>query len=327
MRLSGYGSASISRHLAATLAIPLIGVVLAFVFPTQLNFLMLVVTMMIFVLSLDLTVGYAGIVTLGQAAFFGVGAYCAGLYALHVTAEPLTGLLVGLFGGAFIAFVTGLLVLRAHGLTLLMMTIAAAQIIVEIASRARPVTGGDDGLYGWTMSPILGIFEFDFFGRTGFGYALAILTIVFFLLRVLTTSPFGQTAVGIREDRERMSAMGADVYWHLVRIYTISGAVAGLAGAVSAQTVQVVGLNSLGFTMSAEALVMLVLGGTGRLWGALAGTLIFMVIHHSAAELDPIRWMLFIGAMLVAVVLFVPGGLVNGLARLSGRLARMRGGA
>jgi len=305
----------------AELVIPLAAAALALIFPSQLNFLMLVATTAIFVLSLDLVVGYAGIVTLGHAAFFGAGAYGAGLYAIHVTAEPISGLLVGAAAGAAIALASGLLILRAHGLTLLMMTVAVAQILLEVANKSRWLTGGDDGLYGIMPAPILGLFAFDFHGRTGFAYSVVILTLVFVFLRVLTASPFGRTTVGIREDRERMAALGTRAYPHLVRTYAISGAVAGLAGAVSAQTVQVVGLNTLSFTMSAECLVMLVLGGTGRLWGALVGTLMFMMIHHSAAELDPFRWMFVIGFMLVAVVLFLPGGVVNALARLAGRRA------
>lgn len=306
------------------LLVPLSAITLAFIFPNQLNFLMLIAIMAIFVLSLDLVVGYAGIATLGQAAFFGVGAYSAGIYAIHFSGEPLSGLLVGAVAAGLVAFVSGLLVLRAHGLTLLMMTVAVAQILFEIANKARGLTGGDDGLYGISMAPILGIFEFDFHSRTGFGYSVVVLTLVFVLLRVLVASPFGQAAVGIREDSQRMAALGSKVYPHLLKVYTISGVIAGIAGALTAQTVQVIGLHSLSFTLSAEALVMLVLGGTGRLWGALVGVFLFMMIHHSAAEFDPFRWMFVIGAMLVVVVLFLPGGIVNALADLWARVHKGR---
>jgi branched-chain amino acid transport system permease protein len=314
-------SSSIIRSVGAVLLVPAAAAVLALIFPNQLNFLMLVATTAIFVLSLDLLVGYAGVATLGHAAFFGVGAYSAALYSLHVSPEPLSGLAAGALAAAAVALVSGLLVLRAHGLTLLMMTVAVAQILLEIANKARWLTGGDDGLYGISPSPILGLFAFDFFSRTGFVYAVTVLTLVFAFLRFLTASPFGRTLVGIREDRDRMAALGTRSYPHLVRTYAISGAIAGTAGAVSAQTVQVVGLNTLSFSLSAEVLVMLVLGGTGRLWGALVGTLLFMMIHHSAAELDPFRWMFIIGGMLIAVVLFLPGGVVNAAARLAGRMS------
>lgn len=306
------------------LIVPVVAGLLALIFPNQLNFLMLMATMAIFVLSLDLVVGYAGIATLGHAAFFGTGAYAAGIYAIHVSSEPLSGLAVGAAAAGVVALLSGLIVLRAHGLTLLMMTVAVAQVLLEIANKARWLTGGDDGLYGITMSPILGIFAFDFYSRTGFIYSVVVLTLVLFFLRRLTASPFGQSTVGIREDRDRMAALGNSVYPHLLKVNVISGMIAGIAGAITAQTVQVVGLNTLSFTLSAEALVMLVLGGTGRLWGALVGTLVFMMIHHSAAEFDPFRWMFVIGGMLIVVVLFLPGGIVNAIAALAHRLKRRK---
>ncbi|MBL0933229.1 MAG: branched-chain amino acid ABC transporter permease [Rhizobiaceae bacterium] len=322
MAVTAHAPATMKHRFGPELLIPIAAAALAFIFPNQLNFLMLIAITSIFVLSLDLVVGYCGVATLGHAAFFGTGAYAAGIYAINVTAEPLSGLIIGSASAALVAFLSGLVVLRAHGLTLLMMTVAVAQVLYEIANKARSVTGGDDGLYGITMSPILGVFEFDFYSRTGFAYSVIVLTLVMTGLRVLVTSPFGRSAVGIREDRERMSAMGMSVFPHLLKVYVISGSIAGLAGALMAQTVQVVGLNSLSFTMSAEALIMLVLGGLGRLWGALIGTLVFMMIHHTAAELDPFRWMFLIGAMLVGVVLFLPGGIFNALANLAERLRR-----
>jgi branched-chain amino acid transport system permease protein len=117
-----------------------------------------------------------------------------------------------------------------------------------------------------------------------------------------------------------VSSLGGGIFAHRVALYTLSGGIAGLAGALSAQTVQVVGLNTLSVTYSAEILVMLVMGGTGRLWGALLGALVFMMIHHYAAEVDPVRWMLFIGAMLVMIVLFLPKGLFGGLEAAVNRL-------
>lgn len=309
-------------YYAADLVVPLIGFLLMLIFPNQLNFLTLIATTAIFILSLDLVVGYAGIATLGHAALFGVGAYSAGLYAIHISSEPLSGLFVGVAAGAFLAFFSALIIMRAHGLTLLMMTVAIAQIVQEVANKARFITGGDDGLSGISVDPILGLFAFDFLGQTGFMYVLIVLTIVFALLRRFIRSPFGLTTMGIRDDAGRVSSLGGSVFWHLVKVYVIAGAVAGLAGGLSAQTVRVVSLSSLGFNLSAEALVMLVLGGTGRLWGALAGTLLFMMIHHYAAEIDPFRWMFVIGAMLITVVLLVPGGLANGVARLAVLLKR-----
>lgn len=304
------------------LIIPAIAAVLAYLFPSQLGLLTQIATTSLAILALDVVVGYAGIVTLGHAAFFGLGAYAAGIYAMKVVSEPLSGLLVGGAIGCVVALLTGMIVLRARGLSLIMMTIAVAQIVLEIANKMRWLTGGDDGLSGIEMSPLLGIFEFDFTGRTALVYSVAVLTISMFILRIIMRSAFGLTCVGIREDRLRMSAMGCDIKQHLLVAYGLGGLFAGIAGALSAQTVQVVGLHSLSFTTSAEALVMLILGGTGRLWGALIGTLLFMTIHHVAAELDPFRWMLTIGVILIVVVLVAPGGVVNSAIALRRRFAR-----
>lgn len=302
----------------------LAGLALFYAMPEDLGFATRILIGGLFALSLDLVLGYAGIVTLGHAAVFGVGAYATGIFAVRVSGEPLLGLAVGAAAGAVVAAASGLLVLRSHGLTSVMITLAIAQLLAEVASKWRSVTGGDDGLSGITTSPLFGRFEFDFLGQTGYFYALAVLVLAFAFLRRLVRSPFGLTCVGIREDRERMASVGCRVNRHLTIVYAIGGALAGLAGALSAQITQVVGLTSLGFAHSAEVLVMLVLGGTGRLWGALVGTLVFMVVHHYAAAADPFRWMFVIGGLLLVVVLFMRGGITGALATLA---ARVSGGA
>lgn len=292
-------------------------------FPYNLGFLTRIVIMMIFVLSLDLVLGYAGIATLGHAALYGTGAYAAGLFAVHVSGDPLLGLLAGSAGGAAIAFVSGLLLMRARGLTLLMLSIAVAQVLYEIANKARPVTGGADGLSGISMDPILGLVEFDFVGVAGYWYAVAILLLVLALLKVLVASPFGLAARGIHESTARMRAIGTPVYWRLLTIYTVSGAIAGIAGALAAQITELVSLEAYGFALSAEAVIMLILGGTGRLYGALVGTAIFMGVHHVAASVDPFNWLFIIGGLVLVVVFFVPSGLL-GLPDLVRNLAGRR---
>ena len=281
-----------------------------FAFPYDLGFATRVVIIMLFVLSLDLILGVAGIATLGQAAMYGVGAYAAGLYAVHVTAEPLSGLVLGGIAGAGIAWASGLMLMRSHGLTLIMLTIAVAQVLQEIANKA-PITGGADGLRGIRMDPILGVFEFDFIGQAGFIYASTVLIIVVIFLIVLYGSPFGLMARGIHESPERMRAIGAPVRQRLVIIYTIGGGIAGFAGALSAQITELVSLEVFAFALSAEAVIMLILGGMGRIYGALLGTLIFMVVHHKAAAVDPFNWLFFIGVLVLGVVLFAPKGLLS----------------
>lgn len=301
-----------------------VGLAVYFCVPDDLGLATRMVIAALFALSLDLVLGYAGVVTLGHAAMFGMGAYAAGIYAVRVTNEPLSGLLVGAAAGAVLALASGRLVLRSHGLTSVMITLAIAQVLVEIASKWSSVTGGDDGLSGIMPKPLLGLFEFDFTGRVGYLYALAVLVVCFALLRRIVASPFGLGCIGVREDRGRMAALGTDVPRHLAQAYAIGGAFAGGAGALSAQITQVVGLSSLGFAHSADALVMLVLGGTGRLWGAIVGTVAFMLVHHLAADADPFRWMLTIGCMLMAVVLLLPGGISGALVALVRRASHSK---
>lgn len=286
-------------------------VALYFALPFNLAFLTRILIMVVLVLSLDLVLGYAGIATLGQAALYGVGAYAAGLFAIHIWADPVVGLLVGAGAGAIFAFVSGLVLMRTQGLTLIMLTIAVASICLEIANKARDLTGGADGLRGIRMEPVLGFFDFDFIGKTGFWYALVVVALVFVFLSLLTRAPFGLSLRGIHESTERMAAIGVSVYWRRVTAYTIGGGIAGIAGALSAQITQLVSLESFSFTLSAEALIMLILGGTGRLYGAVLGTLIFMFVHHWAAANDPFNWLFVIGALVLAVVFFVPKGIIS----------------
>lgn len=308
------------RTYLPDLVVPVAGLALWLIFTGQEAFLAQIAIAAILVVSLDLVVGFAGLATLGHVAMYGAGAYAAGLYALHLSAEPLSGLLVGMAAGGAVAALSALILLRTHGLTFLMLTIAVTQVLYEAASRARWLTGGDDGLYGITMQPILGAFRFDFMGRTAFVYALVILTLVVIALRRLMRAPFGEVARAVRDDALRVTSFGGQVFRHRLTLYALSGSLAGLAGSLSAQTVQLVALNSLSVTYSAEILVMLVLGGTGRIWGALLGTLVYMMVHHEVAALDPTRWMLVIGLMLIGVVVFLPGGLMRGLDLIVARL-------
>lgn len=312
------------RGLAPDLLLLAAGVAVFFLFPYDLGLATRIIVMMVFVLSLDLVLGYAGVATLGHAALFGTGAYAAGLFAVHVSGAALPGLAVGAVAGAAIALVSGLLLMRTQGLTLIMLSIAVAQVLLEIANKARPITGGADGLAGISMQPLFGRFEFDFVGRTGYWYALAVLLLVLLLLKAITASPFGLMLRGVHESPARMRAIGVPVYARLVAVYTLAGAIAGAAGALSAQVTGLVSLDVYGFDLSAEAVVMLVLGGTGRLYGAVVGTAVFMVVQHVAAAVDPFNWLFLIGALVLGVVFFVPQGLLGlpGALRRLGTAAR-----
>ena len=274
-----------------------------FVFPDQLPMAARIAALSIFVMSLDLVVGYGGLATLGHSALYGAGAYAAGLLATHLTGNPLLGLMAGACAGALLALLSGLFLLRYEGLTFLMLTIAISQIAQNLASKLRTWTGGDDGLSGYAIGKILGLASFDLQGRVAFVYCFAVMFISLWLMRRLMASPFGLACVGIHQNRQRMAALGTRIRWQLLKLYTIAGAFAGISGALAAQVAQIVGLDTLSFELSAEALVMLVLGGAGKLWGALAGTVIFASIHHWASTLNPYHWLFIIGGLLVTMVL------------------------
>jgi branched-chain amino acid transport system permease protein len=304
----------------------LVPVTCFFLFP---NYLVLGSQVMIaglFAVSLDLVLGYAGIVSLGHAAFFGVGAYTAGLLASHGWGEPLSGLLAAALVAGLFGLVTSFLVVRGNDLTRLMVTLGIGLMTFEAANKAAFITGGVDGLSGVMMNNLLGKFEFDLAGQTAYLYSLAVLFLCFVLLRRVVNSPFGLSLRGIREGTKRMPAIGADVNKRLVAAFTLGAAIAGIAGGLLAQTTQFVGLDSLSFSRSAELVIMLVLGGTGRLYGALVGALVFMLAQDYIAGLNPAYWQFWIGLFLVVIVLFGRGGILGGLERIAGRFGK-KGGA
>lgn len=295
-----------------------------FAFPEYLPLLSAIAIAALFALSLDLIVGYAGVVTLGHAAFFGLGAYTAGLLGQQGWGEPISGLLAAAAAAALLGLVTAPLVLRAGELAGLMVTLGISLMLYEAANKAAFLTGGADGLQGVEIWPILGVWRFDLFGRTAYLYSLAVLFLLFLAARLLVASPFGLALRGIRGNARRAAALGVPVKTRLAAAYAIAAAYAGVAGALLAQTTQFVSLDSLAFHRSAEGLLMLVLGGLGSLYGALAGAAAFTLAHHALSEASPQFWQFWLGIALVALALAGRGGIV-GLARRAGRLA-LRGG-
>ncbi len=280
-----------------------------------------VLTMGLFALSLDLALGHAGIVTLGHGAFYGVGAYAAGIFAIHVWADPLAGLAAATLVAGLVGAVTGALILDTSGLTLMMLTLAIASMIAEFANSARDLTGGDDGLTGIRPSPVLGLFRFDLWGHTAYLYTLAVVFVWTMIAWRILGSPFGHSLDGVRQNAARMRAIGAPVRMRLIAAYALSAAMAGTAGALGAQATKTVSLASLGVLTSGTVLMVAVLGGMRRRWGAYLGALVYVVGQNFAAEIDPFRWMLVIGLMMIAVVMFFENGLA-GLVDLLDRRAR-----
>lgn len=282
-----------------------------FLFPEYLPLGSQILIMILFALSLDLILGYAGIITLGHSALFGVGAYAAGIYALHVTGEPISGLIVAAVAAGLVGLVSGLIILRTHGLTLLMLTLAITFLLHEIANKAGFITGGADGLQGISMQHVLGQFRFDMFGRTAYIYSAIVLFLVWLFARLLVHSPFGRSLTGIRENVTRMHAIGTPVRKRLVTIYTISAMLAGLAGGLLTHTTQFVGLSVLSFERSGEIVIMLILGGIGRLYGAFVGAAVYMIAQDELAKADPVFWYFWIGLLLVLIVMFARGGILG----------------
>ncbi len=305
-----------ARWHLAEYAFWLLPIAAPFVFPEDLALLSQIAIAGLFALSLDLILGYAGIVSLGHAAFFGVGGYAAGLLARHGLGDPVLGLFAAAAAAGLLGLATSVLVLRGADLTRLMVTLAVASITFVAANQLTGITGGLDGLQGIEMRPVLGRFEFDLYGRTGYAYAVSVLFLLFWLARRIVHSPFGLSLQGIRQNAGRMPALGTPVRARLIAIYTIAAAYAGVAGALLTQVTQFVSIDQLSFSRSAEVMLMLVLGGTGSLYGGLLGAILFMTAHQLLSGIDPRYWQFWLGILLIVVVLFARGGIMGALRRL-----------
>lgn len=295
--------------------------------PTYLTLASQIAITAIFAVSLDLIMGYAGLVSLGHAAYFGLGAYTAGLIAKAGWGEPFSGLLLAAGITGIFGYVTALIVTRVRHLALIMITLGIGLLLYEVANRESWLTGGNDGLQGVDIWPLFGRFDFDLYGYTAYAYALAVLLLVILAARRLVHSPFGLSLRAIRENERRMPAIGAASRARLRAIYTIAATIAGIAGALLAQTTQFVSLGALSFERSAELVTILVIGGTGRLYGGVIGAIVYMVARDRLSGMNPQYWYFWIGLMLIGVVLFLPNGILGGLIATAGKVSAPRRGA
>jgi branched-chain amino acid transport system permease protein len=257
----------------------------------------------LFAVSLDLILGYTGIVSLGHAAFLGFGAYSAALFAKHVMPDPTVGLLVGTAAATLLGALCSMTIMRGTDLTRLMVTLGMALILLELANKLDWLTGGADGLQGVVMGPVLGRFEFDLYGQTAAWYSLSVLVLLFYLARRLVFSPFGATLKAVRDNRLRAMAIGIPVGARLAVVYTVSAGVAGAAGALLAQTTGFASLDVFALERSADVMLMLVIGGVGWLYGGIAGAVVFKLMHDVIAGITPQYWTFWIGLFLVVLVL------------------------
>ncbi|MBC7575768.1 MAG: branched-chain amino acid ABC transporter permease [Tardiphaga sp.] len=302
------------------LAIAVLGGIGYYLFPDDLAFLTRLIGIAFLVLSLDLVTGYCGIATLGHAALFGVAAYAAGIACVRGVTDPIALLMVGIVAGTLMGVISGALIARFRGLPQLVLSIAVGQLVAALANKLQWLTGGSDGLSGIAPGKVFGIYHFDMYSRTAFLFSLAALVIVFVALTRFSRSPFGLMCRAIKDDDLRAKMIGVAIYPRLVIMYGVSGAVAGVGGALTAISTGVVGLDSVSFERSAEVLVMLVLGGAGHLWGALGGTVIFMIFEHIVAAANPFHWMMLVGLLLIGIVLFAPKGLITPVLKLAARV-------
>lgn len=258
----------------------------------------------LFALSLDLILGYAGIISLGHAAFFGFGGYAAGLLAKHaLVTEPVLALVLAGLAAALLGFATSFLVLRGSDLTRLMVTLGVALVLREIANRYSEITGGADGLQGVAMAPVLGMFRFDLYGHTAYVYSLVVLFVLFVAARRLVQSPFGLSLRSIKGNAVRAAAIGIPVDRRLVAIYTVAAFYAGVAGALLTQTTAFTSLDVFSFDRSADLLLVLIIGGVGYLYGGLVGAIVFKLMQDWLANLTPQYWQFWLGLVLVVIVL------------------------
>jgi branched-chain amino acid transport system permease protein len=275
-----------------------------------------IVIVVLCAMSLDLVVGYCGLVTLGHAAFFGVGAYAAGIFALRASVGGAAAALLGVLSSAVL--------LRSRRLTLIMLSLATVLVVQEAANKLGWLTGGADGLQGISMAPVAGLFAFDLFGRVSYVYAAVVLALGFLVFRSLVDSNFGRSLVGIRENEARMRAIGTPVDARLRVAFVVAAAMAGIAGALQAQVAEFVALNALSVEFSSEILIMLILGGAGRRYGAFLGAPVYVVMQDYLAREDPANWYLWIGLLLLAIVFLAPGGLTAWIGALAQRAGRRR---
>ncbi len=257
----------------------------------------------LFAVSLDLVLGYTGIVTLGHAAFLGFGAYCAALFAKHLHPDPLLGLAVGMAAATALGALCSVTILRGSDLTRLMVTLGVALLLLELANKLDWLTGGSDGLQGVLMGPLLGRFEFDLYGQTAAWYSLTVLLLLFALARRWVQSPWGATLMAVRDNPLRAAAIGISVPQRLAVAYTLAAGVAGAAGALLAQTTGFASLDVFALERSADAVLMLVIGGVGWLYGGVLGAVVFKLMHDVISNITPQYWTFWMGLFLVVLML------------------------
>lgn len=316
------GSVALGRYRLRIADILWIVLALAafFAFPNHLSFGSIIIVAVIFAISVDIVIGFPRIISLGQALYFGVGAYAAALIAMAGWTEPITGAVLSAAVSVLLALVAGPMVLRLRELPLIMVTIGVAQLVYEAAHKSSWLTGGDDGLYGYQVGKVFGVFGWSLYGSTAYLYALGWAVVVFVVARVVTSSPFGVCLQGIRENPDRMKLLGTPVLLRQVQAYAFGAGIAGLGGAVLAQSQSLVSLYVLSLEQTIDGLVLLALGGVGSIYGAILGAPVYMIVKYVSQLISPHYWLFSIGFLLIAVVMSGKNGLLGIFDSLKSRL-------
>ncbi len=264
----------------------------------------------LFAMSLDLLVGTLGLPSLGHAAYFGMGAYTAGLLCLKVTQNFWITLVCGTVAGLIVAAVFGLLAVRTHGASFLMITLALGQVLWGIAYKWRAFTGGDDGLSGIGM-PELGM-AFVLTETSYYYLVLVIVGLMSAFLTIIVNSPFGAALKGIRESEYRMKSLGYNTFLYKYLSFVLAGGFAAVSGVLFVFYNRFVGASDLGVVLSAKGLLMVIFGGAGTLWGPAFGAVVITLLEHIiSAHVE--HWIMALGIIYVVVIMFFPKGIMGTL--------------
>jgi branched-chain amino acid transport system permease protein len=262
-------------------------------------------------LALDLVLGQGGMVSLGHAAFLGVGAYTVGIMSHHGIDDGLVQWPVAIGLSTLAALVIGALSLKTRGVYFIMITLAFAQMLFYTATSLSDY-GGDDGMTLWSRSEFPGLRLSD--GGTFYWLVFGILLLTYLALRRVVASRFGRVIRGCKENERRMVAIGFDPYRYKLAAFTLSGAITGLAGVLLANHAEFVSPAYMAWARSGDLIVMLVIGGLGTLHGAILGSVVFLLLEEKLADLTQ-HWMVIMGPLVILIVLFARGGLARLLAR------------
>lgn len=280
-----------------------------FIVPTYLvSMLTKVLIFAIFALSLNLLWGYTGLISLGHAAYFGVGGYLSTVFILHFGIQNFwISFLCGIVASGLLAGVFGVIALRLSGLYFLMVTLALGQLVFYTTYAWRSITGGSNGIFGISY-PDLGFEWFTWNQISFYFFVLLFMSICFYLMYKIVNSPFGQSLRGIRENKRRMRSLGYNVWLHSYITFIIAGMFASVAGVLFSFFQGGMAPDHVSVAASAEALLIILIGGTRVFWGPIVGSVIVILMEYFASLYTPARWPMILGVIFIISVLFLRGG-------------------